>query len=89
MMYGNYGYGWHMNPLGIFGGVLEFVFWVVIIVLLIKFLRHTFSKDGSGMYGGGHHGYQSGRALEALKERYAKGEIDKKEFEEKKKDLEA
>ena len=101
MMYGNYGYGYHMGGLGIFGGVLEFVFWVLVIVLIIKLIRHAlghgkhgrFGGCGGGMCGHGmhhdmHHGMYGDRAMFTLRERYAKGEIEKEEFEQKKKDLE-
>ena len=91
-MYGNYGYGYHMNGLGFFGGILEFVFWIFVIILVIRILRHIFGgrKYGHGCWGGmcGHemHGDKS---ISILRERYAKGEIEKKEFDEKKKELEA
>jgi putative membrane protein len=48
---------------------------VVIIVSIIFFLKRPSSDRGES-------------ALEILRKRYAKGEIDRKEFEEKKQDLE-
>ena len=57
--------------------ILGFIFWILVIaglVLLIKYL-----------WEGGKRGEES--ALEVLKKRYARGEISKEEFEEKKKDL--
>ncbi len=61
------------------GGLFMVIFWVLIIWAIIAFFR--------GCHGSSHWMEGKDRALEILKERYAKGEIDKKEFEEKKKDL--
>jgi putative membrane protein len=59
------------------------IFWILLIVgmvFLIKWLIQSTSRDKASGSGGS-------RALEILKERYARGEIDKNEFESKKKDL--
>jgi len=87
--YGGYG-GWGMGPgmmggygMGWFGGILMVVFWILIIVglvFLIKWLIQSTGRDKTT-------GISGDRSLEILKERYAKGEIDKEEFESKKKDL--
>ncbi len=64
-------------------GILGFVFWIIVIVVIIVLIRFALR--------GGHRGRccqaDENSALIILKERYAKGEIDKKEFEEKMKDL--
>ncbi|MFC1535441.1 SHOCT domain-containing protein [Thermodesulfobacteriota bacterium] len=86
------GYGdWNMGPgmmggwgMGWFGGIFMLVFWALVIVgliFLIKLLIQS-SKGESGKILS-----NSSRALDILKERYARSEIDKNEFEEKKKDL--
>jgi putative membrane protein len=86
---GQYG-GWGMGPgmmggwgTGGFGGILMVVFWILILVGLIFLIRWLIQSTGRDKTtGSGGNG-----ALEILKERYAKGEIDKEEFESKKKDL--
>lgn len=85
--YGN----WHMGPgmmdgwgMGWFGGIFMIVIWVLVIVglvFLIKWLVQSTKGDSEPAQGG------SSRALDILKERYARGEIDRQEFEEKKRDL--
>lgn len=82
MMYGFYngyeGYGaGHM--LGFGGGIMMIVFWVLIFALVVWVMH-----EAKGVHT--RHGSQ---AMNILKERYAKGEISKEEFDEKKKDLSA
>ena len=76
------------TPFGGFGWIFMFVFWGLIIWAIIALIRGSF---GRGHMCGHDHGDNAHRKdnspLEILKERYAKGEIDKKEFEERKKDL--
>jgi putative membrane protein len=82
--------GWHMGPgmmgnwgMGWFGMIFMIIFWVLVIVglvFLIKWLIQTTSNGKTG-------GRMGSSAIEILKERYARGEIDKAEFEAKRKDL--
>ena len=83
MRYWSYGPGYYSMNSGfdILGLVFQVLFWGLVIMLIFKLFRSSH---------GYHHGEfeESGdRSLGIAKERYAKGEIDKKEFEQLKKDL--
>jgi putative membrane protein len=79
--------GWGMGPgmMGWGGAGLLFmlVFWVLIVVLIILLIRRVFSSGTSRTSPPP----QEDSALEILKKRYARGEINKEEFDAKKKDL--
>jgi putative membrane protein len=57
--------------------------WVVLILLVIWVVR-TFSDDSRGPRGPRH-----STAMQILEERFARGEIDRKEFEERRSALES
>ncbi len=75
---GEYGWGWGGMWLGmlLFWGVLG----VAVAVLLLKSTKGHSDDDGRK---------REKSALEVLKERYARGEIGREEFQEKKHDLES
>lgn len=79
MGWGNHGYG-----MGWFGGIFMILFWGLIIVAIVLIIRHF--MGGSG-------GETSGQAendpLRILQKRYANGEINTEEYEERKKVLES
>jgi putative membrane protein len=76
MMGGGYGVGW-------FGPLIMIAFWIAIIVGIVVLIRWLVISTRST----GQMTYHEDSALEILKKRYAQGEINKEEFEEKKRDL--
>lgn len=82
------GYGWGHGPgmmggygMGWFGGIIMVAFWIAVVIGVILLIRWLVLSTKGGVSGA------EESALEILKKRYARGEIDKKEFEQKKKDL--
>lgn len=68
-----------------FGQILMAAFWVAVIVGIVFLIRWVILSSRAG----GSQGGTADSAIEILKQRYARGEIDKQEFEQKKKDLAA
>jgi putative membrane protein len=76
--YDGYVWGWGMG----FGMISMVLFWVLIIlgiVILVRWIAASSSSGGSPP--------REKTALDILKERYARGEIDREEFEQKKRGL--
>jgi putative membrane protein len=80
MRYGWYGYqgpgllGWGL------GVIAQIGVWLIIGIVIVSVVKHLHNKESD-------YETQTGKALDILKERYAKGELTKKEFEDMKKDI--
>ena len=61
-----------------FGGGFMWIFWLLIVLVILWGIKVTTSGSTSS---------QQKSALDILKDRYARGEIDEAEFEKKKKNL--
>jgi putative membrane protein len=80
---------WNMHPMmgygfSWMGWIMMIVIWGLIVVggvFLIRWLIQTTRDRGPASYKSG------GRAMDILRERYAKGEISREEFESMKRDL--
>ncbi len=72
-MMGGFGWGWFMP-------IFMIIFWGLVIWGIVALVRGLSGSRGSDSS-------KADSPLEILKSRYAKGEIDKEEYEEKKKDL--
>ena len=71
-------FGWHMGP---FGWILMVLFWGLIVFGIVAVVKwFLVNPSGAGPS-------RDKTPMEILKERYARGEIDKDEFEQKKRDL--
>jgi len=77
-MMGGYGYGSGMG----FGGIGMILLWVILIVVAVLAVRWVLGQSRSDPGAG-----RERSALDILRERYARGEIDKAEFEQKSRDL--
>ena len=85
------GFEWGMGPgmmgggygMGLFGPIIMIAFWIAVIVGIVFLIRWLVLSTRAT----GHKAASEDSALEILKRRYARGEIGKEEFEEKKRDL--
>lgn len=76
-------YGGHMMGYGYGMGIGMLLFWGIIIFAILSLISGSFSKrQDPGQPGG-----QIDDALEILKKRYARGDIDKTEFDAMRRDL--
>ncbi len=73
------GYGWGGMALGMASMLL---FWVLLVAAVAIVIRYVW---GTGISSSERR--QEKTALDILKERYARGEIEREEFEQKKRDL--
>jgi putative membrane protein len=71
MMWGD---GWGMY------GLMHILWWLLAAVVVVMLVRRSFRRHDSGFH-------RADRAMDILRERYARGEIDKNEYDARRRDL--
>lgn len=74
-------YGWH-DMMGFGGGLFMVVFWILVILLIVVLVRALSNRGSEPTTRSGD------QALALLKERYARGELDREQYLQMKADLE-
>ncbi len=74
---GGWGWGWG------FGGIFMILFWALIILGVAALVKWLAAGGGGGEQGGS----PASRPMDILKERYARGEITRDQFEQMRRDL--
>ena len=82
VMMGYYGYG-----MGAFGWIGMLLFWALIIIGIVYLVRHLNLQNSGQEAGKRSSSRETDSAMEILRERFARGEIDKEEFEERRRGL--
>jgi putative membrane protein len=77
-MFDGMGSGWGMG----FAGPFMILFWILVIVGIVVLVKWLVDQSSASK------GTRDKSPLEILRERYARGEINREEFEQKKRDLE-
>lgn len=73
-------FGYHGNMMSIFGSIFMFLFWIMIILAVIYFAKGIFGRNEPRQH-------KEETAEEILKKRYARGELDKEDFERMRREL--
>lgn len=86
-MYGSYNHGWMLDGWGgmLFGGLWMLLIWGVLVLLFAALLKHLFVRPQET--GGREKEPDMHTPLDILKEAYARGEINREEFLQKRDDL--
>jgi putative membrane protein len=80
--------GFRWGGMMLFGGLFMLLFWGGVVALIVLAVWTLTRADGSRSGGSASSSsHTSGRALEILKERYARGELTKEQFDTMRRDL--
>tara|TARA_R110002167_G_scaffold58377_14_gene165470 strand:+ start:1193 stop:1540 length:348 start_codon:yes stop_codon:yes gene_type:complete len=82
---GNWFMPWHGYGHMMFGGLMMLAFWALLIVVILLLVRWLLGSTNHQLFPG----LRRSSALHLLEERFARGEIDLGEFQERKRHLSA
>lgn len=86
-MYGSYNHGWMLDGWGgmLFGGVLMLLLWIIPILLIIALLKYLFVPPAGKARRESEPAQKT--SLDILKDAYARGDIPRDEYLQKRDDL--